>query len=370
MARRNRTSAPPIPKPPKPQRPQGKALRELYKGLVTLSTSNRINSLASALQWFDSAQVWMLSRNKGQPLDPKIVRAIEIAVKSRKVGISATMEGEKETAFLMSVRNYEKACSIVKPVSVDKYYTELEAKKQKLEQRQQVAANQYGNLLSELAVAGGGEVRMLVFDGPKTRQLVPSSFEIIYNREGAKQVVETIKRQGMLSAFVAELDMMSRCLAFESNGVGGFQVNAEKYIAAQSRLMKNFVKHYGTMPNANRLVRPGATAEHGLIQQPQPASTQPKAPRQGAPQRTPIRRSSAPKVAGRYDAASTMALLYNKLRDGHLHKITDILQGVPAADPKGRLVNLGKDVKRFNWGTFEWLGDGVRMILTQEQAAV
>jgi hypothetical protein len=367
MARRrkNLNVAPPAPKQPKPKRPQGRELREIYKGLVTLSASNRINALALALQWYDKAQLYMISRNKGQALPADTLKALERAVKARKIGLSATMDGEKEQAFRTAIKLYETACAIVKPVSLDKMYAAFDAKKQKLEARQQVAESKFGNTLAELSNAIGGEVRLLVFDSPKIRQIVPNRGEIIYNKVGARQVVETIRRQGLLAAFAAEGDTIARCLSLETDGQGGYQISAEKYIAAQTRLLRSFVKYAGTATAPKRIVKLGATAEHGVI-----APVQPPAPRQpSAPRATSgIARGPAkgPKVGGHYAEGSSMAMLLRRLEPGQALKVADVLAGIPAASPLGRLEALTKEVKRYGIGEIIWTGkDVVQMRLAQ-----
>jgi hypothetical protein len=351
--RRNAPAVPPAPKPPKVPRPQGKELRALYKGLMTLSASNRINTLAYALQWFDKAVTYMMSHTKGQPLSADVMKALERAVKARKIGISSTQEGEKETAFCTAIRLYEMACAGVKPVSLDKMYKVFEQRKVKLEARQKRIESQFGTAIQSLAQATGGELRLMVYDSPKTRQIVPQSKEIVYNRDGARLVVDTIRRQGLLAAFVAEMDMMARCLSTEVDGNGNYHVAAEKYMEAQTRLLKSFVRYAGTPAAPARLVKFGAKAEHGVLPTPQPP-----APRQtvaaGAPRVGKRGPAKGPKVFGLYEPNSTIGILLDRLKDAQEKKVVDILAGVSAADPMGRLEALGKEVKRHSIGEFVW----------------
>jgi hypothetical protein len=80
-----------------------KDLRTVLKGLVTVSIQNRLSSLAYALQWYDGALPYLIQKGL---ITPALTKTLEVAVKCRKQGIGTNNDNEKETAFLMALRQY------------------------------------------------------------------------------------------------------------------------------------------------------------------------------------------------------------------------------------------------------------------------
>ncbi len=64
LPRWNRKPQKPKPSSEAPKRPRVKDLREIYKGLITLSSANRIAAMASAMQWHDNAIRYLLFKNR------------------------------------------------------------------------------------------------------------------------------------------------------------------------------------------------------------------------------------------------------------------------------------------------------------------
>lgn len=332
---RFRTKAPKVkvPKPPKPIRPKTKALRAVLKGLLTVSQNNRLASLAYALQWYDPAITYLLQKGK---LDPKAQKFVEVAVKCRKQGIGTTNDNEKETSFLMAIRQYEKACASLRPPAVDKYYDKLNAKKAHLEAKQQRLENKFGNVVQLLQKAIGDSVKLSVADAQKPFQYDPGLTSVSYNREAAKTMAQQFRQEGLLAVFFGQLPILSQHLALSSDGAGGWQYDSDRHVEAMEKLMASFLSFSKTAEAPKKLVRTGVVRQPKVSIPNQAQGSQPQQPR------APRASTKGPRWLGLLVPGTAIATVYERLMDEQEHDMKDVIAGLTTSDPVGRVKQLGR----------------------------
>ena len=320
------------PKPQKLPRPKTKALRMIYKGLLTISQANRLASLAYGLQWYDSAILYLVQRGK---LDALAQKLLPIAVKCRKQGIGTTNDHEKETAFLMALRQYEKACHSLKPALVDKYYKQLDTKKQKLETKQLSLEQKFGNVVQILQKAIGDRVKLLVADAQKPFQYDPSLLSITYNREAAKTLAVKFRQEGILSVFLDQLPILSQHAALQSDGNGGWSYDPERCLETQQKLLESFLVFAKSTGAPKKLIRIGRAPRVKTTQTQQQHTTA------GVPRRAPVSKKG-PRYLGFLVPGTAIATVYERLMDEKEHDLNEVIVGLSTSDPVGRVKQLGR----------------------------
>jgi hypothetical protein len=327
--RRARTPRVKVPKPAKIPRPKVRDLRMVLKGLMTVSVQNRIASLSYALQWYDQALPYLIQKNK---LSADARKRLETAVKCRKQGMGTNQDQEKETAFLMAVRSYEKSCAALKPAPVDAVLTKFHARKDHLVKKQERMEQKFGTVTALLQKAIGDRVKLEVADAPKAMQYNPALTTLSYNREAAKQLSLKLRREGILSVFVDQLPELSRAGALESDGAGGWLYDPEKHVKMMEEMLNGFLQFARTGEAPKRLFR------HGQVN-PQNDS----GPRPISAPRSFGRGSKGPKVGGRYVHGTAAAIIYERLQDEKEWSFVDLFAGLNHAHPIGPLKVLQRD---------------------------
>jgi hypothetical protein len=316
-----------VPKPAKIPRPKTKDLRMVLKGLVTVSIQNRIASLSYALQWYDGALHYLITKGL---ITPALTKTLEIAVKCRKQGIGTNIDHEKEAAFLMAIRQYEKAAASLKPPSVDSFVKLFQAKKAEMELKQQKLLAKFGNIIEMLQKSIGNRVKLEVADAPKEVQYNPAMTSLSYNRDAAKNLALKFRAEGLLAVFVDQLDVLAKHAALQSDGKGGWEYSVDRHLEVERAMLLSFIEFAKTGDAPGKLVRSGNFA--------------PKTPRQpgsGAPRVF----HKGPKVAGLYVQGSAGATVYERLIDGKPWKFVDLFNGISFANPVWlvrRMVRHGK----------------------------
>lgn len=328
--RRVRTPRVKMPKPVKIARPKVKGLRMILKGLMTVSVQNRIASLAYALQWYDHALTYLIQKNK---LSADAQKRLAIAVKCRKQGMGTDQDQEKETAFLMAVRAYEKACAALKPASVDVALQRFHARKDHLVKKQERMEQKFGVVVSLLQKAIGDRVKLEVADALKAMQYNPALTTLSYNREAAKQLNAKFRQEGLLSVFVEQLPELARVGALESDGKGGWLYDSEKQVQVMMEMLNGFITFAKSIEAPKRLVRFGYPKKVPVAL----ASTVSGAPRSFGP------RSKGPKVGGRYVPGTAAAIIFERLQNGQEWILTDLFAGINHTHPIGPLKVVQRD---------------------------
>ena len=336
-----------MPKPPKPVRPKTSILRKIMKGLLTASLNNRLASLSYALQWYDSAIPYLLGKQlikmSADPKNPtKEQAALNTAVKCRKLGIGATIDHEKETAFLMALRNYGKACHALKPASVDTYYDMFKNQKVQLEAKQQKIEQKFGSVITLLQKAIGSRLKLQVADAVKPVQYDSALTSLSYNRDAAKALAIKFRQEGILSVLVDQMDLITRHAALKPDGAGGWVYDSAEQLNIVGQVLENFLKFAVSADAPKRLVRKAPAP----IPAAQGAS---KATSTGSTPKRTFAGAKGPKIGGCYAQGSCGAIFYERLSDGKEWDFVQLFMGVAHAHPVGPLKKMAKDGPAFGW---------------------
>jgi hypothetical protein len=235
----------------------------------------------------------------------------------------------------MAVRSYEKACAILKPLAVDKFYDLFKAKKVHLEKKQERLSMKFGNVVQLLQKAIGNKVTLNVADAPKLVQYDPSLTSLSYNREAVKNMAQQFRQEGILAVFVDQLETLSMHSALASDGQGGWAYDAERQVKIQEEMLRSFVAFAKSPDAPKKLVRNGAA----------PQVKQPKQP--GVPGQAPATKvhrfsTKGPRILGFLVPGTAIATVYNRLMDEQPHAMKDVIAGLVTGDPVGRVKQLGR----------------------------
>lgn len=341
--RRTRQPRVKVAKPAKIPRPKVRDLRLVLKGLISVSVQSRIAALAYALQWYDTALPYLVQKGK---LPPDGKKKLENAVKCRKQGMGTIHDEEKETAFLMAVRLYEKACVALKPVAVDKFFDLFKKKKVTLEKKQNKLELKFGGILEMLQKAIGNRVRLQVADAPKAVQYDPALTSLSYNRDAVKQMAQQYRAEGLLAVFVDQLETLSMHAALKPDGNGGWAYDPAEQVQVQDELLHSFITFAKSSDAPKRLVKGGAFIQKqpkapcaqcngtGILADGAPCAVCIKAPR-------PVRTmTKGPRILGFLIPGTAIATVYERLKDEQHHDLQTVIAGLTTGDPVGRVKQL------------------------------
>jgi hypothetical protein len=332
-------------------RPRTKELRKLYRGLITTSIVQRVETLKTVLQWYDQAYDYVVLRNKKQEATPDQWKLQDKMLKARRLGISSVHQPEKETAFRTAIQIAEGLCKILHPYPVEKAWAEYERYKARVERRRQHLANKYGTVMTTLEAAlkplsaMGEPLRVVVDEVDKDRGFSRSGDEYIISRKAAKQCQELLRQRGVLPLVVQEAPMMARAAALEDDGEGHFKVNPDKQVDAMCRLYINFAAYCSGPDAPRRLVKSGRVHV---------ASKNGKGPkRTGA-------FGHREKVDGLFVQGSKIAFLYQLLTDSEWHTY-DELRTAFAGSPVAAFKTIRERGQTVGWKVEE-KEDQIRMV--------
>lgn len=332
--RRVRTPRVKKPKVAKLPRPRTKAMRMILKGLMTVSQANRIASLSYALQWYDPALLYLIQKGK---LDVNAKKLLVKAVACRNLGIKNTNDNEKETAFLMALRQYEKACVALRPPAVDKFYNQFNAKKVRLEAKQQKLENKFGNVVQLLQKSIGDRVKLSVADAQKPFQYDPGLTSVSYNREAAKALAIKFRQEGILAVFADQLPILAQHAALQQGTgeqAGTWQYDPARHVAIVEEMLGSFITFAKTVDAPKRLVQNRVVRE--------PKIKVPVQPGQPAAPRAPRASLKGPRYLGFLVPGTAIATVYERLMDEKEHELKEVINGLTTGDPVGRVKQLGR----------------------------
>lgn len=336
-------------------RPRTKELRKLYRGFITTSILQRVETLKTALQWYDQAWDYVVRRNKKHEATGEQLKLLDTLLKARRLGISSNHQPEKETAFKTAIQIAEKLCKVLHPYPVEKAFAEYEQYRAKVERRRQHLMNRYGSVVGTLEAALkplsalGEPLKIVVDEVEKDRGFSRSGDEYIISRKAAKQCQDVLRQKGVLPLAVQEAPMLARAAALEDDGEGHFKVNAEKQVDAMCSLFANFAAYCSSPEAPRRLVKSGrvhaAGSKNGT-----------------APKRAGGFGGKREKIDGLYVAGSGGAILYETLRDGAWKDMAE-LQKLTSANVVSRLNRMTRDGRLVTPGwTIEFNGNQVRIV--------
>ena len=330
-----------LPRPTKVPRPLVREMREHLKKVISLSIENRIAALSNVIQWYHRAIPYLMQKDKLK--SPEIIKKLEKAQLCRKKGLENSNLDEKETCYLTALRIYEGVCSALNPIPVDNYYKVFQDKKEILAVKKQRLEAKYGEALRLLQKAIGGRYTLNVADASKPVQYDPHLNSISYNREAARKVMEKYRREGLLAAFVDQLDTFTRDSALVPDAAGNYQYDPVRHAMAMKELLKSFVEFAKTSEAPNRLVK------RNVARAPR-ASGQPR-----------VKGERKEKIAGRFNAGSNIAIVYERLKDEREHDLKEILDGIVLTEPFSTIRHLRWQGNRDKVWTIKIKGDTVQL---------
>lgn len=367
------------PKPPKIPRPKTKELRVVYRELVSANVAIRLNTLARALQWYDLALPYIISRSKSKALDAQQTKHHDWALKCRKQALGTTFEGEKETAFRKAIGFYQKICVTLHPPDIEKFYKLFEAKRERLESKQERATDKFSNVLHVLQTwlqpknAKGEPVKIVVADMEASRRYEIVTNQWLYNRATAKTLAKALHRRGVLPLLMQELPYLSRPYATEvveeASTTGApmkkYVLNPVKQLEAYNAMLQNLLAAASTPQAPKRLVRRAfAPVEAAKTADASQATQRPRVKRVFAG------KAGAERVGGRYIVGSAMATIWSALKDGQWKQRAEVKALIPHVDSEDRIKKLFTDGQRSGAWTVEQSNDGrLRMILSNPVGA-
>jgi hypothetical protein len=366
---RNSTSAqPPIQKVVLPPKPKAGELRQILKGYISPDTTQRLNALAYALQFYDKALAYCVQRRK---VGADQAKSLDRAVKMRKQAQGTNILQEKETSLRLAISFYEKVCAFIHPPASAIFFKAYDAKKDILEQKQATIGDRFSDFITWVTTAlspknpEGKPLTVIVTDAQKPFGFDPTVTQVSYDKNEARKIKDKIRREGMLGAAVEEAGRLARGAAYTlaPDGSGKYVVDTKKMVEAYHHIMQNFVHYAATDPQApKRLAKRPVPLQAGTVPTASNTTTRPKVTRAGP--------TKGPKVLGLYVQGGAMAVVGQHLADHQQEWFEqNDLQKLVAAEVKGRLLAMQKHGIQHGMWKIEQQGSKWRMLLNTAPAA-
>ncbi len=302
-----RASKPPKVKVPKVKvkKPSPKELKGIYTSLLTVVAEVRIAKLLEALQWYDNAILVYMQLGA---LNADQVKTFDKAAKAKAIGLSTDILGEKEQAIRRAILLYESlwAAKYSLP-KIDEFYKKLDAEKSKLEAKAQKMNSRFEDLLVTLNQCFAPAGLTYMVHPSKTPQQFDGTNKILLNDVFAKELMQTIKVQGVLPVLIRQVQTVATALGVETDSSGGYGLNMEKYYQAVPTVLENLMKGIGTVPrhklykSLDPVLQPQAKTQSGT------ATAKPKVKR--AAPGTPVE-----KIDGLFRINTPLASLYQEFQ--------------------------------------------------------
>ncbi len=225
-----------------PRRPRVKDLRECYKGLITLSIANRISTLASALQWYDNATRYLISKKRLQTMMDGRVNYLSKVAHARAHAIKQQEDAAKENALIETIKWCERLCAPLHPPFLMEYYFTYAVKESTLERRKERLEKRSGRVVKLLEQATGNRLKIEIADAHKLAQYNPALTTISYNRAAVRAMTRTLKEDGFLAVFINELPRLTRQAILDPDWKGGWKADESRYPQAYQDLLGEFIK--------------------------------------------------------------------------------------------------------------------------------
>lgn len=326
-----------------------KSLERAYDGVLTIVQADRIAAFNAIFSWYDS-NLPVLAQQK--MLTPDLHKTLDRAVKSRKLGSGASIGHEIEAGFRMATRLYETVFAKMQPPSIEETYKQYEATKDQLMAKAQALDTRFDFVLSMFKNATGTPLTFKVAkQAAKPVQFNPVTSELTLVKEKAEQMLETLKREGLLTLVASELKFLCRAESMIQVN-GQWQLDSDKFVNLMPTRLAAVATYCRTNADANRyLVR----------NKPAPVATatvpgQPKAPRQSA--------GGQPKVGGHFRSGTAVAIAYQRMEDGNWHERATVIAGLPSKNPGYAVEALIKDGPKLGIN-IAVQGTKVKMTVTQ-----
>lgn len=343
----------------RPPRPRTRALRAAYKGIASPLAAHRIEAMAKAMTWFDTAKDYIVFQKKGV-VSAELASKLDKAVKARTNGIGTTHEGKRETSFKMACRFYEKFCDSVKRLpSVDKAYEQFELRRERLEKRQQHTTDRFSRVVSTMQaafepanVAGRPFSIVVSAHMEKDRSADPMLQQYMLSRNRVLQLQAILRAQGLLPMLFAELEHLAKACGIEKSTAGHFARNIESELSLTHKMLAALQRYLVTPAAPKKVIRSGTPQPVAAVASGNPA---PKRPGRAFGKKGPVE-----KVGGGWIRGSSIAVLYEAMQDGQWHPYAD-LQKLVTANVVSRVTAISKDPTVLQVYKFELEKTRVRM---------
>lgn len=337
MARTNRS----VPKP------STKDLKNILKGVIAADDTRRLQACVKALQWYDIAIPYVISKNKGR-LSSENLKEFSSANKFREKGVTSKHLEEKEAAYKLAIRKYEHICSNLGPPSINKYYELYMGTKTKLEADELRLQDKFGHVLLTLSSALPTNLRIKVGKIEKARYFSGKD-TFFYSKTHAQEMRVKLKREGILALAVQEIPYITRALSMEDDGVGGGMVySPKKHVDQMKDLLEKFLVWSKTEAAPKRLVK---VRSHSGVESE-------KKPRKG--NRGFAQKATAPKGTIEYfRKGSIVSNVAIKLSSGKEYQLKDILEKLGNVIPSVK--RLARHGKKYGGWTIDLTEKTVKM---------
>lgn len=311
MARRRRgfrpvaSAAPSTAKPKKVyamkiKKPKVSDLKKILQSYVSVSEADRLNALAKACLWYEDgsatgALAFVLTNKLFPNGEPEFKKSMDTAEKCRQRATGTTFAAEKDTSLRMAIKLYEKCCAKLSVPTLQEYLDQYDLQKTALEAKAQNLQDRFGESLVAVGKALGlplqvtfcaqckqyfpqSQVNGCVASHPD--QLTPISATIekltvtnsnvaksiniaekslMYNRDSALLLNQTVRKEGVLVALLRELPHVVKYSSVQKSADGKNWVsNRDAHLAFHYQAMANLEQWLKGSESPNRLVRKGA----------------------------------------------------------------------------------------------------------------
>ena len=367
-------------KPVTIKQPKVNDLKKILESFVSASQADRLNALAKAAMWYDDgnangAIAYVLSNRLLPSTDVEFKRSVDRADNCRKRAAGTNFIPEQDTSLRMAIKSYEKCCEKLGVPLLQTYIDAYDAKKAELEA--QALANQmkYGEGIMSVQKALGlplqitfcehcnqymaqnmvngcqgshpDKLQMILptieklelTDSKTARSINLAEKSLMYNRETAALLTQTVRREGILVAVLRELPALVRYSAVQKAADGQtWTTNRDSHIAFQAQALANLESWLKGAESPNRLVRKGA----GVV-----SASSPSAPRSTGRAGFGGRSKLAP---GQLFAPGTgNDRIYQLLKDGNPHDYKEIETAFGSSAVKGYLKSMVAE-SQARWG--------------------
>lgn len=321
------------------EKPKITDLRDGLERFVSANVMTRLESLAEALQWYDKAFEYLTDKGRidKKHLDPK-TGIFGKMNKLRGLGVSSIYPEEKENALIRTVRLYQTICEEINPIvnkttgrrqaDIDDYYDEYKKKKQELEEEEKRAQAKYQPVLDFLNTVFGNLGFKISIDPNATKYKQfsgPDTNEITYSSKAARDVYDTLRKEGMLAAFKKELFLFSRAKAMDKDSNGQWEIHYDTQIKVMEKMFDEFINYARLDIGKWKLMRYGSVAQASTQQQPvQQAAPKPSTPKPAKQKK----QSAGGSHIGDYAPGTPMHTIFTRLSDGKFWSKKDLYDGL------------------------------------------
>jgi len=304
-------------------KPKVSDLRNTYRKIVSVTVTARVMAMMQALAWWDVYISYML--HKHGAMNAQQANTFRRANMARNLALNTNVDGEKETALYQTIKQYERLWDADSIPSIEDAYAAYDAQRARLEtaerkirERYQVLVDLLGQAFSTFSltftVAKGEKAHS--FDGNKT---------VTLSVDHASALLRRLRSSGPLSVLFAEAPIVLRASGVERDEHGNHALNPRRVLKNLSVMFSGLEDYCYSFVAENKAAK--------LIRKADAQSTTTQSTRSTTKRRAP-RKSSGPKVAGRYTPGSALAEYFKILVDGEFHTYQELQSAFYVKFPK------------------------------------